>query len=261
MRKRKEKTARAIKPNPGIRVWYRRHLDRLIERLKRSVLWWIPAAYRKEAEAGAINQAMEELRRYWTSVFDREAEPLADGFVKQVDSTCRNAIRRSLAEVGFNVDWSRDRTVQKVLSSIRQTQVDLIKSIPQQSLDRVAMIVQNGVQAGRDIAAVKESLSEGLGITARRARMIAIDQTQKATHAINRARYTAVGIREAVWVHVAGRYTSRPTHVRMHGQRFRLDGPEAGMFDPAVGYRVMCGELINCRCSCRPVIPDNFFDI
>lgn len=254
------KTARAINPNIGIRVWYRKHIEKLVDRLRDSIDWWIPAAYKKGAEWAVIQAALDELRERWTVTFDDASWWLATQFVKRVDRTSKNAIKKSLADVGFNIQWGNDPKVQNVLASVRQTQVDLIKSIPQEALDRVAMIVQNGLQNDRNVAFIQKELEHGFGITERRARMIAIDQTQKATHAINRSRYTSAGIKEAVWVHIAGQKTSRETHVKMHGKTFKLEGDDAGLYDSSVGHNVLPAELINCRCSCRPIIPKDFFD-
>lgn len=260
-KKKRLKTARAVNPNIGIRVWYRKHIQQLVERFKRSVMRKVVAKYRKDMDAIRLQDAIDALRDEWTETFEKEGEALSGKFLRRIDATSRNAIKRSLAEVGFNIDWSGDKAVINVLNSIRQTQVDLIRSIPQQELDAVSGIVQRGVQVGRDIAYIQKELARRFAITGKRARMIAIDQTQKATHAINRTRYLQAGIKEAVWIHIAGRKTSRATHVAMHGRRFRLDGEEAGLYDREVNERIMPGQLVNCRCSCRPVIPDNFFDV
>ena len=265
----KTKTARSVNANPGIRVWYRKQIEKLVDTLKDSLAWWIPATYRKGADAILLQLAIDELRDYWTSSFSKSAESLARRFTSRVNRTATNAIKQSFkaagynppATFGFDVDWSKDKTVKNVLNSIRQTQVDLIKSIPQTELDRVSGIVQRGVQDGRDLAYIKEELEKGFDITKRRAKTIAIDQTQKATHAINRERYKKAGITEAIWVHVAGRKTSRQTHIRMHGKRFKLEGADSGLYDSAVGRNVLPAELVNCRCSCRPVLPKNYFDL
>lgn len=257
---KKTPSAKAVKPNVGIRVWYRKRIDSLITQLKKSVMKWIPAAYRHGASAKQLEQAIEELREHWGTRFEKDGEMIAKQLVKRIDSTSKNALKRALAEVGFNVDWKNAPQVKNVLSSIKQSQVDLIKTIPQHQLDRVAGIVQRGIQAGRDLFAIQKELEAGFDITYKRARMIAVDQTNKATMAINRSRYLSVGIKEGIWQHVAGRYTSRKTHVSMHNKRFKLEGEDAGLYDSDVGRRVMPAECVNCKCTFRAVLPENFFE-
>ena len=44
------KILRAVKANPGIRAAYRRRLEKLIDEMNASVLWWIRAAYRERED-------------------------------------------------------------------------------------------------------------------------------------------------------------------------------------------------------------------
>ena len=44
----------------------------------------------------------------------------------------------------------------------------------------------------------------------------------------------------------------RPSHVRMNGKTYDV---KQGMWDSAEGRYVFPGELINCRCTSRSVIP------
>jgi uncharacterized protein with gpF-like domain len=61
-----------------------------------------------------------------------------------------------------------------------------------------------------------------------------------------------LGITEAVWLHSGGGKVPRPTHVRNNGRRYSV---AEGWLDPAEGRRVFPGELINCRCVSRAVMP------
>ena len=257
MSEEKEKLARAVNVSPSIRVWYRKQLEKLIEALRRSLMWWLVARY-KSGNARAIQKELDALRYYWMDIFDDSAKRIAKRFVSKVDRAVSNSAKKALAELSFNVTWKNSREVKNILTSLRDTQVSLIKSIPEESLNRVAGILQRGLQNGQDIDQIAEELSHGFGITERRAKMIARDQTNKATFAINRQRYLSVGVNEGIWIHVAGKYTSRPTHVAMHHKRFFLDGKDAGMYDPDVGRNVMPGECVNCQCKWRAVIKPRF---
>jgi len=46
--------------------------------------------------------------------------------------------------------------------------------------------------------------------------------------------------------------TPRKTHIAMDGKSYRI---AEGMYDSAEGKYVLPGELINCRCTSRAVIP------
>lgn len=254
MKRTKEVLARAVNPNPSIRVWYRGQLEKLIEALKRSLFWWLGARY-KTGKARLVQRELDALRRYWGDIFDDSAKRIANRFIEKVDRQVSNSSKKALAELSFDVSWKNSTDVRNVLTSLRDTQVSLIKSIPEESLNRVAGVLQRGLQNGQDIDYIYSELSHGFDITARRAKMIALDQTNKATFSINRARMLSVGVTEGIWIHVAGRYTSRPTHVAMHHKRFNLS---KGLFDSAVGKNVMPAELVNCCCKWRAIIKPKY---
>jgi hypothetical protein len=63
------------------------------------------------------------------------------------------------------------------------------------------------------------------------------------------------GIDECVWVHSGGGREPRPTHLKAGRDKVRFKTSE-GWFDPdpKVRRHIQSGELINCRCTQRPVL-------
>lgn len=100
---------------------------------------------------------------------------------------------------------------------------------------------------------IRKELVDRFRISERKAKLIARDQTNKAMQAIGRARSLEAGIQEATWVHIPGAKMSRETHKNFDGKKFDLS---KGMYDPDVGKRIMPGELINCNCRFKLVLPD-----
>jgi uncharacterized protein with gpF-like domain len=91
-------------------------------------------------------------------------------------------------------------------------------------------------------------------VTKRRAALISRDQNNKATAVITRVRQQELGVAEAIWVHSTAGKTPRPTHVKAGRERVRYAIAE-GWYDPHEKKNVWPGELINCRCVSRAVIP------
>lgn len=245
-KKKRAKVLRPILPNAGNRAWYRKKILTLNEEMQRSVSWWLMSELRKNGSAADLNRTMEELTRRWQDRYEEEAASIAEAFVKRVNTSTVKSMEQAFVSVGFDIKLRNTREVNNILNSLRYTQVDLIRSIPARALEAVSGIVQRGVQAGRDIAYIQDELKKRFAVTNNRARTIAIDQSNKATQAIREAHDLAAGITEGIWDHVPGRKTSRPTHVAMNGKRFKLYGPDRGLYDSAVGRNVMPGELILC---------------
>jgi SPP1 gp7 family putative phage head morphogenesis protein len=95
-------------------------------------------------------------------------------------------------------------------------------------------------------------LQEYEGVTLRRARNIALDQTRKAYNNINKGRMQAIGVQKFEWVHSGGGQKPRELHIELDGQVFSFD--DLPVIDERTGERGIPGQAINCRCTMVPVI-------
>lgn len=248
-----------VHPNVGIEADYRRRLDALIKEMADSVLYWVKSAYRRdppkmaqdELAADTLRRVMRELSVRWQEKFDELAPSLAEYFSLHVQERSDAALRKMLHDAGFTVRFKMTPAQRDILKSTINQNVSLIKSIPSEYLTQVEGSVMRSVQAGRDLGALAKELQSHYGVTKRRAALIARDQNNKATSAMQRGRQTELGITEAVWLHSHGGKEPRPTHVAMNGKRYDI---AKGMWDPAVQEYIWPGQLINCRCVAKPVI-------
>lgn len=251
-----KRTLRPTRPSAAIERAYRKKLDDLIDKMQRSVVWWISAAYRKREkqitqDAGPARSLAEELQsvmRDWQRDFDKAAEDMARWFAENDVRHVRNSTREAFKSAGlaeiFTVKFRyMSRHERDVLQSIIIENVNLIKSIPQQYLTEVQGLVQRCVQNGRDLGYLREELQKRYEITKRRAATIARDQTNKATENLSRARMQSLGVTKGIWIHTSAGKTYRETHVKMDGKEFDLS---KGLYDSAVGREVFPGELVNC---------------
>lgn len=257
-------TLRPIHPNAGIRAAYRKKLLALVDEMGKSYAHWLRSAYREnppaiamdEMASNALKIALRILARRWKKRFDTAAEQLAEYFATKVEKRSRLTLQKILRDGGWSVQpdfFKNTAAVRDVMSATVAENVSLIKSIPQQFHTQVEGLVMRSVTAGRDLAPLVRDLQKQYGVTRRRAEFIALDQNNKATAAITRARYVDMGIEEAIWLHSGGGKTKRPTHVKQSGKKYNI---ATGWFDPdpKVRRHIQPGELINCRCVPRAVI-------
>lgn len=239
---------------------YQSKLQSLVDDMSTSVNYWLSAEYKKQepkivgdaSPAKVMNKKLLSVMARWRETFNKKAEDIATWFVRRSDAHASNSVKNKLRAEGMTVNMRITPEVRNVLDSIYETQVNLIKSIPEQYLTQVSTLVQESVSRGRDIGYLKEELKQRYGITERRAKVIARDQNSKASNAISQQRCQSAGITHGLWVHRAGGSKSyRHSHVKMNGTEFELN---KGCWDEHEGRLVMPGELINCRCEFRPVI-------
>lgn len=262
-------------------IRYRRKLQSLITEMAASVLFWVSAAYKAnppvlaqdELPAVEMRNAVRKLARRWQKKFDELAPELADYFAKEANKRSATQLRRMLRDGGFSVEFRMTRAARDVMNASIAEQVGLIKSIPAKYFTDVEGAVMRSVSAGRDLATLTKELGNkvdlkriGMGRkpgesdkslaarTARRAAFIARDQNNKATASITRVRQQEIGVTEAIWVHSGGGREPRPTHLAAGKRQQRYDIRE-GWLDPAIDKKIFPGELPNCRCVSKPVIP------
>jgi SPP1 gp7 family putative phage head morphogenesis protein len=251
----------SIRTSSRIEKEYRTVLDAFIKRMNKDLMREITKAYArredeflpdevvKDASATAwLKSVIGSFFRKWQKRFDVMAEKRASWLTEQTEKASIKQIQKMLKDIGFTVEFKNSHFVNNVLTAAFEENVALIKSIPTEMHDKVLGIVMRGVQAGNDQHFIATELQKQFGITERRARMIARDQTNKANSAISRARSAEAGIEYGFWQHRSGSKKPRPTHVKMQGKRFKLT---EGLYDSAVDRYVLPGMEINCLCSYR----------
>ena len=201
--------------------------------------------------AAILKVAFDKLAKRWLRQFDELADNLAAWFAEDVADRSDAALHRMLRQGGMSVKFQMTPAMRDVLQATVNENVSLIRSIPQQYLTQVEGAVMRSVTAGRDLALLTTELREQFGVTKRRARLIALDQNNKATAAFTRVRQVQYDL-QAIWMHSHAGKTPRPTHVKNNGKPY---DPDKGWFDPAVGEYIWPGTLPNCRCWSKTIIP------
>lgn len=274
MLKRMPRTLRPVRPNAGFTAMYQKRIIRMIEEMAASVQHWVMAAYRNQepevsdlaadellaslaydaSPAMALRKIIRALRRRWSRNFDDGAKKLAEWFATNSKQRSDAALKQILKEAGFSVDWKMTRAMNDVMQATIGQQVGLIKSIPERYLGAVENMVMRSVQTGGNLKQLSDDLQNQLGVEKKRARFIARDQNMKATASMTRVRQVEAGIKEAYWVHSSAGKEPRPTHVAASKARVKYDVTK-GWYDPAEKRHIFPGELINCRCVSRSVVP------
>lgn len=197
------------------------------------------------------NALMKKLNAY----FARLSVPIAEAQINAVDGASSGSVYSSLKEMsgGLSLPTSAiTPDMAEVLNASIVENVSLIKSISIEYLGGVQQAVMRSITTGRGLADLQPYLEKHKGITERRARMIALDQTRKAYNNLNRGRLEKLGLTKFEWRHTSGSKHPRPLHIRYNGKIFSFD--DLPIIDENTGERGIPGQAINCRCRIRPVI-------
>lgn len=266
MRPSKDKpvTLRAIHPNEGVGVWYRNELDEAIAQMHEDVTRGVLSAYSEVAPAElahdaapknpsiSIRNALARYGKKWTLRLDRLSLDLSKKFARKAFGATQTSMTAALKDAGFAVKFQPTPGSLAAYQAVAAEQVNLIKSIPAQYLKDVQTKVWQSVNKGGDLNTLSKSLHETYGVARDRAALIARDQNAKAKATIERTRRQEIGVTHAIWMHSAGGKVPRKTHVAMDSKPYLIS---QGMWDSDEGQYVLPGELVNCRCTSKAVIP------
>lgn len=252
--------ARAVHANRGIAALYHKRMLALIGEMDASILHWIAATYRQAppliaqdaSPVKAMRKQLRELAARWIKRFDDAAPKIAEAYLKATFKATDSAMRNALKDAGWTVKFEMTPPMREAYEASLTENIGLIRSIPQQYLQQVEGIAMRSYTAGRDLETMVASLKRLYPKAAHRAALISLDQSNKANAVVTQARQLELGIVEAVWMHSHAGKTPRPTHVAMNGKRYKV---AEGMWDSEEKKMVFPGELINCRCTGRSVIP------
>lgn len=252
----------------GVQARYSAKLTGLTRRMTDDVeksvcaLFKTPAAKKFFAQddtiSGQAGILMRALTSKWESIFKVRARPLAQGMADQSDKASKTALHQSLQELsgGLSLKTSiMTGDLANVMKAVVHENVSLIKSIPQQYLTQVQGAVMRSISQGNGLQDLVPFFEKQKGISARRAKNIALDQTRKAYNGFNKGRMTAIGIDEYEWLHTGGEQKPRPLHEEMDGQIYSLKNPPVLDYD--TGERGIPGQLVNCKCRMRPIVRFN----
>lgn len=246
---------KAIRPNVGIEVWYRTLLQNAVEKMHKSVAYWIQARYRHLPLAvdadplELLKDQLETLFHQWDRDFDEQAQHWAAQFTNRSLNYVDAQFKTSLFSAGLTVKLPETKRFQTFLKATVYENVQLIKSIPEQYLSRVNVLVMESVSRGRDLNFLTKELQQQFDVTYRRAKLIALNQNNKATSQIKQQRMLELGLDKAVWRHSRAGKHPRISHVRADGTVFDL---KKGLLID--GEWILPGELPNCRCFFSAVL-------
>lgn len=213
------------------------------------------AIFTTDAYLTQIANALAAIRARWSSPEAQIAAwRIARQFVRTADDVNRRKFDKTMNNIGVNV-FADNPTLVEFLETAAFDNARLIKSIPDQYLTQVESIVMTNVRAGNRSSAITKLLSKQFGITDRRAKFIARDQTAKINGELVKKRQVAVGFEYFQWVtsddeRVRDRHDELADKVTAYGRGvYRWDN--LPISDD--GTPIFPGQDYGCRCNARPV--------
>lgn len=146
-----------------------------------------------------------------------------------------------------------------------QENVDLIKTIPHDTLGKMRDIVYDGYVSGKSTTDMVKEIRRVYSVDKRRAQFIAIDQIAKLNAAVQRAQQMDAGIEEYIWSTVEDERV-RNCHKALNGTKHSWNDPPEMWYATKkgivyTGRHCHPGQDFRCRCIGRPVFRRETLDL
>lgn len=254
-----------INPNASIAARYNEKLDALIKKMTEETERKLRRLFNGETaeeyfaeDASMSSQArilMNALLKKFNKAFTEASKPYAEAFANQSNAASSSAVHSSIKELSGGLSLPTANLygdLKDVLNATVAENVQLIKSIPQKYLNAVQGAVMRSITTGTGQEDLMPFLMKYKGVTYKRARFIAIDQTRKAMTNMSKNRLENLGFKQFRWRHTGGSDHPRELHVRMNGEIYDFDNPP--VIDEKTGERGFPGQAPGCRCKMQMVI-------
>lgn len=253
-----------------IGIQYNAKLQRMVRQIKRDIdrkivplVRSLASQYVQDADAphtavtldawsDIILGAMASLRERWTSNrVNTGAQRIAGDFVQSALKKSERDLKKS---AGIDV-FSGSTVMQDYLKASAQQNVQLIQSIPARYLEEVETLLIANMRSGMRPGYIVSALVDQYGITQRRAKFIARDQTGKIQGEINERQQRSAGFDYFRWLDSDDRRV-RDRH-RKIAEKVTAYGPGVYRWDNLPlsqdGVPIRPGQDYNCRCTAVPV--------
>lgn len=244
---------------------YAKELQALVRGMTKIAAKELEAVFRGEAaeeffaqDASVTSHAKKKLnalRIRFEKIFSDKADEIVKRMLSGVSRESKARLGNSLKQItgGLNVTLPEmPGQLKEIFAASVVENVALIKSIPEKYLNEVTGAVMRSITSAEGgMQYLVPQLQKYEGITLRRARNIAMDQTRKAYQSVNLERSKSAGITKGIWIHTGGTKEPRKKHKEFSGKEFELaKGAPVG----DNGEYVHPGEQPFCRCTFVPIL-------
>ena len=197
-----------------------------------------PSPITTDADGGQLTWLVDQAAREADTVLFHQTDQLGRWVRRMGTVHTAKTISSVRSALGVDIEpFMRLSDIQSQLDEAISANVSLISSVNAKNRATVEEIIRDGLVNRRTKKEVTARLADALGVTKRRARLIANDQTYKLNLALSAFRNAQLGIEFYEWKHLDGQKHPRKWHVSRDGKLFRWDSPP---WDGLPGYQPNC---------------------
>lgn len=175
-------------------------------------------------------------------------------FDSSISKTDRQ-FRASVKKLGVEPELPASRR-KKIADEWENNMKLWIKSFTEKEIKELRADMKSAVFSGNRYESVVKKIQTSYGVTARKAKFLARQETSLLMTKFKESRYTDAGVKEYRWKCVSGSklHPVRPWHKALEGKIYRWDTPPVTTKPGEPLRRNNPGQDFNCRCMALPIV-------
>jgi SPP1 gp7 family putative phage head morphogenesis protein len=248
--------------NAGIQVWYNNSLQKLIRKMTAETKKELTKLFKRipvksfatdESISSQARILMNELTKTFASLFALESQTLPKYMLERTVKASSAGVQSSLQELAKGITIKTSTVTPELTDAVTASiaeNVSLIKSIPAQYFKDVTGAVMRSITSGQGMYDLLPEIEKYAKTTARRAELLALDQTRKAYTTVSVVKLNKAGVTKFQWLHSGGGREPRESHLKIDGDIFTFANVEEEQAKLGVPKqdRGLPGYPVNCRC-------------
>lgn len=262
--------------NIGIQKWYVKELIKLVEDLTKEVYEQIKPTYKEYKEQITLDASissqtrikLNSLRDLFEKKFKDRGKAFAERMVKKTNRYATSTFWKTMNEIFKSEDEIKKAggfllkgsivtpEKEEVIKALVYENTNLITNLQTRYFEQITGAIMRSITNGKGVSYIEEELKKYKGMTKRRARNIALDQTRKAYNSINLRNMQDAGVKKFEWLHSGGSQKPRTYHLENYPK-----GLNHGIFELDKGAPtedgkryIYPGEEPYCHCRMAAVI-------
>ena len=193
--------------------------------------------------------------------FMKELEKVAAISGKRAINEWRKLVKKAIG-VDLTNDAFMGETYKKQLKDWTQNNVNMIVTVPKDTLGQLEAVVLDGYKNGLTVDELRDVILHEYNVSESRAELWARDQVAKLNAAVTQEQHKAAGVTKYRWVSSHDERV-RDCHRFLDGKVFSYDNPPEQWYVTKsrgivhTGKYANPGEFFQCRCVAYPVFDDD----
>ena len=203
----------------------------------------------------SVRRVIDMFKGKFLSQFLLKSDKIVNKWLDLTDKSVKKAIYDALKVAPSNIADIRSAKYRESLKMIVSRNVQLIKNMTTQEVTNIENIVYDSVLSGQPVENLENDLNQQLRIARKRAKLIAVDQTNKARQQLSQQRQVENGVRFFLWRTKEDDRVSTGFggHKQLNGKIYAWDEPETYPIIDSYGHKGLPSQRPNCRCVASPV--------